>query len=367
MSLFKVASARGLDQAVLAINLIGGNDSNNMIVPLDAAAYETYARGRGELAIPKSSLVTIVSSRQQTTYGLHPSLVELRGLYDRGALGIVANVGSLTSPLSRLQVLAQRGLPSDLMEHTSDSRWKFVHPGFAAPSWTAALQQTVFGKEPFETFGFSSGLLVVPEERTKIEGSQMDNPRLLKAMTGGTPLRTVFPSTGLGKQLEQAAKLLQVGGSLGLGHPVFSTSLAGFDTHRDQLPKQAELFTELSQAMAAFYEATRELGIAERVTTYTDSEFNRALAPNAFHGSDHGWGGHQLVMGGGISGGDVFGAFPSLELGGANDAGSHGVWIPAIANHQYQATLAERYGLRPWDVAKLIPELRNFASPRLQL
>jgi uncharacterized protein (DUF1501 family) len=374
LSLFKKSAQanprRSSDQVVVSINLIGGNDSNNMVVPL-GAEYDNYSRGRGELALSKSSLLPIVSSRLQGSYGLHPSLGELRGLYETGALAIVANIGSLTSPLSRAQVLANSGLPSDLMQHTHDSRWKFVWPGFTVPTWTEGMQGLSHNsdgtEDPMETFGFSSGLAMVPGVRTKIEGPSMNNPKLIQAMKGAAPFRTFFPSTGLGKQLLQAAQLLQVSESLGLKRPVFSTSLAGFDTHRDQLPKQAELFAVLSEAMAAFYEATRELGIADRVATYTDTEFNRTLAPNATHGSEHGWGGHQLVMGGGISGGDIVGDFPSLALGGTSDAGSRGVWIPTTASHQFHATLAERYGLRSGEVARLIPEARNFAPSTLQL
>jgi uncharacterized protein (DUF1501 family) len=369
LSLFKnVAKAgakRSTDQVVVSINLIGGNDSNNMVVPL-GAEYDNYARGRGELALAKDSLLSISSSRQQGTFGLHPSLGELSGLYETGALAIVANVGSLTSPLSRAQVLAQQGLPSDLMLHTDDSRWKFVRPGYAVPVWTGALQQATMSKDPMEVFGFSSGLAVVPGERTSIEGSNINNPTLMQAINGST-LRTVFPATGLGSQLRQVAQLLHAGDSLGLTRPVFSTTLSGFDTHRDQLSRQAALFVELSQAMAAFYEATRELGIEHRVATYTDTEFNRTLAPNTTHGSEHGWAGHQFVMGGGISGGDILGEFPSLALGGVNDAGGKGVWIPGIANHQFHAAVAELYGLRAGEVARMIPEVRNFRSQAFQI
>ncbi len=337
--------AGGAGQIVLAIHLIGGNDSNNMIVPIGAGEYELYARGRGELAIPRNSLLTVTSAQGRGTYGMHPNLAELRNLYDQGALAIAANVGQLAAPVSRAHILARQAqLPKDLFQHTSNDRLRFVRPGFLLPSWTSAIQQSI-GDAP-EIYLFSSGLSVMPAERIGLEGAEVDNGAMMRAIAAAPRLRTAFPDTGLGLQLRQAATLLQVGESLGLSHPVFSASLAGFDTHVDQLPRQAELFTTLSQAMAAFYEATRELGIADRVTTYTDSEFNRTLAPNATHGSDHGWGGHFLMMGGSIRGGDILGELPSMELGGANDAGSRGVWIPSTALHQFEAAIAGRYGIQ---------------------
>jgi len=151
---------------------------------------------------------------------------------------------------------------------------------------------------------------------------------------------------------------MQVGEGLGLVRPVFSATLSGFDTHQNQLPKQAELLATLSGAMAAFHEALRELGISDRVTAYTDTEFNRALVPNRTHGSDHGWGGHNLVMGASIRGGDIQGTMPSLELRGKNDVGS-GVWSPTLFTHDYQASMAHRFGLPQHEIHRTLPCATN--------
>jgi uncharacterized protein (DUF1501 family) len=368
-SVFKntaLSSTNGiLDHAVVTINLVGGNDSNNLIVPAAAADYDLYSRGRGELAIPRSALLDITAAHTGASYGLHPNLGELRRLYNQGALAILANVGTLVQPTTRNQFLAhQAQLPKDLFQHTGDQRWAFVRPGFATTAWAGAQQQPVSGQPP-QVFTFSSGLSVVPSQRTGIQGHSLDNPQLLQAIASAPRFRTVFPATGLGAELLQVAKLLYMGPSLGLTRPVFTVSLTGFDTHLSELAQQAVLFTTLSQAMAAFYEATHELGLASRVTTYTDTEFNRTLKPNASHGSDHAWGGHQLVMGGAVKGGDVFGQFPSLQLAGPNDAGNTGIWIPTTSNQQYQATVAEWYGVQPLDVARVLPGVQNFAPATL--
>src|SRR5258708_22496464 len=202
-----------------------------------------------------------------------------------------------------------------------------------AMPWATLLQQPVSEKQPREVFGFSSGLMVIPGERSGLEGLGLDNKKLLAAMSATTPLRTGFPRTGLGLQLQQVTQVLQVGDRLDLVRPVFSTSLGGFDTHRDQLPRHAELLATLSDAMGAFYEATRELGIADRVTTYTDTDFNRTLTPNATHGSDHGWGGDFLMVGRSIRRAAILGQLPSMQPGGA--------YAPA-ASLRWSATTARR-------------------------
>jgi uncharacterized protein (DUF1501 family) len=102
--------------------------------------------------------------------------------------------------------------------------------------------------------------------------------------------------------------------------------------------------TALNDAVVAFYRAVEELGIADRVTLFTQTEFNRTLAANRLGGSDHGWGGHQLILGRSVLGGQVYGHFPSLELGGPDDAGTTGVWIPTTSDVQYAATLAHWLG-----------------------
>ena len=112
------------------------------------------------------------------------------------------------------------------------------------------------------------------------------------------------------------AQIISVRSALGLQRQIFFVSLGGFDTHSDQLNAQNGLYTQLSQAMNAFYQATVEIGAASQVTSFTLSDFSRTYQPDSTSGTDHAWGGHHLIMGGGVHGGDFFGTFPTLALGG---------------------------------------------------
>jgi uncharacterized protein (DUF1501 family) len=124
----------------------------------------------------------------------------------------------------------------------------------------------------------------------------------------------------------------------------FLVPAGGFATKQDQLNQQPRLFAELDAALVAFHRAVGQLGMGESVTVYTDTEYNRTLAPNQVGGTDQAWGGHHLVLGGSTLGGQIYGKFPSLEIGGADDADGKGTWIPSTSSAQYAATLAHWYG-----------------------
>lgn len=187
-------------------------------------------------------------------------------------------------------------------------------------------------------------------------------------------------TTELARQLYQIAKLIEYRASLpakvgqASGH-IYFAGLGGFDTHGNQIGSNvlagdhANLLKTLGDAMGAFYQASKVLGMAGHVTTFTQSDFGRTFTPNASRGTDHGWGGHQLVMGGSVIGNATYGTYPSLVLGGPDDAGGpvwehQGRWIPTASVEQYAGTLLRWWGVDEAQLNTLMPNLVNFGSAR---
>ena len=169
----------------------------------------------------------------------------------------------------------------------------------------------------------------------------------------------MFPQSQLGLQLQTVARLIAVRDQLAMQRQVFFVAAGGFDSHDNQNEDQPGLLGGISDAVAAFYAATAELGVAEQVTTFTQSDFGRTLTSNG-DGTDHAWGGNQLVVGGSVQGGDLYGRYPLLEIGGDEDVGG-GRIIPSTSADQYAATLARWFGIPDADLDIVAPHIGNFA------
>jgi uncharacterized protein (DUF1501 family) len=296
-----------------------------MVVPVEQ--YAAYSGARGPLALPRSSLLRVSGAVSQAVYGFHPAMSEIADLFNSRALAVVANVGRLPGPAASLA--EARSMFKKLTP--VDTSLKYLPGGYAVPGWAADGETLT---------GFPDG-----------RGTSLLMPG--KGHGGGSPdggmfsrsLRSPFPGTGIGQQLKQVAGILASGTNADAGGQVFLVQLGGFATSSNQLERHAALLRQLSEAMHAFYGATVDMGIANRVVTYTDTEYNRTLAPNKKGGSETGWGGHQLVMGGGVVGGDVYGEFPAMELAGASDVTGAGVWLPAISKRQFSQNFATWMGM----------------------
>jgi uncharacterized protein (DUF1501 family) len=181
----------------------------------------------------------------------------------------------------------------------------------------------------------------------------------------------------LAPQLYQVAKLLAAGGSLGLSRQIYLVEQGGYDTHADQVlsgnalaGQHAELLAELAAALAAFDAAMQSLGLGGQVTVFTQSDFGRTFLPNSSLGTDHAWGNHHLVLGGAVRGGQTWGRYPELILGGTDDVGVddwelQGRWIPSLSVAQYAATLLSWWGLDDAQLTQVLPHLANFAERRI--
>ena len=405
-------------KALVCLFLYGGNDANNMIVPRDATGYAAYAAARGTLAIAQEALLPLaLQNGDGRDFGFHPSMPELQQLFNGGKVGVVANVGTLVAPITRAQYLAKSvAVPPHLFSHSDQSvQWQTSVPDqLSRTGWggrTADLLRShnadsqislaisIAGTNTFEVgnsvipyqvspdgalafsgmtgsnnanvrFQAFKDLLTLPQNNIlaqtyadTVKRSIAQNELLTTALAGIAPLTTTFPANSLGRQLKMAANMIAARNSLNMRRQIFFCSVQGYDTHGDQLTAHANLLTELSQGLNAFYNATTELGVANDVATFTASDFGRTFPTNG-SGSDHGWGSHQLVMGGAVQGGRLYGSFPTLAVNGPDDTGQ-GRWIPTTSVDEFSATLASWFGVSASDLPTVLPNIGRFAQPNL--
>ena len=403
-------------KALVCIFLYGGNDSNNMLVQFDASGYANYSTVRGPLALPQSSLVQLGMA---PNFALNGNMPELGKLFDSKAAALVANVGTLVQPTTRALYQAGNTLPSNLFSHTDQQlEWQNASQSSVAPTgWagriadainvsynanakvpmiTSVAGDTVFCNGTKTTpvsvstgnvfsaqcsegsavcasqlasaqalLSFSSGLSLVQADNGIMTNAYGYAQTLTSAVASVSALQTVFPATGLGAQLKQIAQIIQVRAALGVSRQIFFAGVGNFDTHQDQLNLQGQLLAQISPAMAAFYQATQELNVANQVTSFTMSDFSRTFQPNSNTGSDHAWGSHHIVMGGAVKGGQMYGTFPNLTLNGPDDSGSNGRWVPTTGTAQYAATLAQWFGVSTAQLPSIFPNIGSFSTSQL--
>ena len=417
-----LAGTGGPYQALVCINLAGGNDSHNMVIPIATAQqnYSLYQQGRQSLAQPQATLRQIHNGGD--VYGLHPLMPELAALYNNGNAAIVANVGMLVQPTTKaiFQSNNQALLPSQLFSHSDQaSQWQTAIPnGTASTGWGGRAEDSLLAQynsgasfSPITSTGgcglFCTGaqtfaatvpvggasLLVGANTPSRLAAVQQlmtfDNGLKLVQAANATfsrgvgfstalnnalataKVNTVFPATLIASQLQTVARIMSIRAALGIGRQIFFCQLGGFDTHGAQLGTQDPLLQQLSQAVGAFYTSLQEVGTDQNTVTFTTSEFGRTLQPNGNAGTDHAWGSHHFVIGTGqaaggpVAGGQFFGQFPSLALGGPDDANTRGTLVPTTAVEQYAATMGQWFGVSSANVATVFPYLSNFPTANL--
>lgn len=403
-------------KALVCVFLLGGNDGNNMIVPLDSASYAAYSTVRAALALQQGTLLPASPPSQGgRSFGFHPALSALAPLWQQGKLAVQCNVGPLIAPLTVAGYKSSRSLrPNSLFSHADQqAQWQTAESALISRTgWGGRIADrlsgassipmilSLAGANPFSagaltaplalpssgTFGFTGpasvtgspgvqGLLALDRSnslvdaassvmQTAISSAAVINP-ILKGPSSAAMASFNGLATSTASQLLAVAKLIEARPAIGGTRQIFFVSQGGYDTHSNQLVVQNRLLAELGPALAAFYGATDALGIADKVTTFTASDFARTLRPASGGGTDHAWGNHQLVLGGSVRGGDFYGKFPTLALNGPDDVDGSGRWVPTTSVDQYAATFARWFGVAPSDLPIVLPNLPRFSTANL--
>ena len=329
-------------KALVCLFMNGGNDGNNMFVSLDQYSSYASARNAASLAIPQANLLP-VSPVSGGSYGFHPSMVEVQSLFNSGKLAVLCNNGPLVEPLSKSTYQNGSGKkPLQLFSH-SDQVGLFqtaIANTVSQTGWAGRVADKTVGLNGGATFpsnvsisgvnlyltGVDTRQLAVADSNTSLanvlvlsnapgastsdissrlasfnELRTLDhNFKLIKAgsdtrssaiqtdnalATVNPVLTTPFPnpSTSISRQLLQVARLIKActdpTAGINMKRQIFFVQIGGFDTHSAQLNGQATLLQQMSQAINAFYNATVELGLQDKVTLFTMSDFGRTLQP----------------------------------------------------------------------------------------
>ncbi|MDQ3621371.1 MAG: DUF1501 domain-containing protein [Verrucomicrobiota bacterium] len=437
-------------KALVVLFKFGGNDANNMLIPrMGHAGYADYKASRGILRILDSNDPDYVAGSPASiavsdgTYGVHPNMQPVANLFNAGRLAFVANVGTLSYPITRAQYLAGSvPVPPQLFSHSDQQlQWQSSVPDQPfATGWggrvadlllssgysgdqvslsitIAGINSLQVGNEvvqyavtsagavPLSGYGtnYSLALNADGSYRTTTQGRRLKafedimrythqhlleegynevvrrargNEALIgaaftEAAASGVDFDGIFTAananTSLGTQLRTIARLIAGRNSIANRRQIFFCSVGGYDTHQNQLLAHGNLMSELANSLSAFNTTLDQLGVSSNVLTVTHSDFTRTFTPNgntATSGSDHGWGGHHVVMGGSVNGGQIYGHFPSLRVNADQDVGGNrGRWIPTTAVDQYAARAAGWMGVDGSAMASIFPNLGRFADP----
>lgn len=406
-------------KAIVCVFLYGGNDANNLVIPRESSAHAKYASSRTVLTIPQANVLALNTLNDDgLQLGLHPSMTGMRDLYNAGKAALLVNVGTLIAPATMADYRnGSAAIPENLYSHSDQQmQWQTsaatMNAAYTQTGWGARMAEALVagqqrtsvsmlvslsGTNFFQVgktmFPFRPGPGGTPVFRLGQGSSAQDVTRytafrnILNAEYGnlmedafadlsnksiveadtinealrGTGTFPTIPNTGLGEQLRTVAKLIQAQGALGITRQIFFVATGGFDTHGPQLADHANLLNGVSTAMKGFQDALETINMGESVTTFTASDFNRTGDSNG-RGSDHGWGGHHLIMGGALNGQKVYGAFPDpdINLPGHPLNTGRGNWIPTTSVDQYAATLAKWFGLSSTQIREVFPNIINF-------
>ncbi len=415
----EAAAATATDyKALVCVFLYGGMDYANTLTPYDQASYAQYLAARSNIALTRDSLANTVLNPAAALaggrqYALAPTMGSLLPLFDQGKMAVALNLGTLVQPTTKTQYLQNTvKLPPKLFSHNDQqSYFQASNPEGATSGWGGrigdlyqsgngsatltcintsgnavyltgrnAVQYSVGTGGPVPLIGNSRTLYgssaaattlrslmtsptgaLLADEHARVSKRSLDTYTQVAGALANAPATnfTLFPgNNGLADQLKMVARLISVSQDLGAKRQVFFVSIGGFDLHDNLVAQHGPLMGKVADALRAFYDTTVSLGVADKVTSFTASDFGRTLQSND-DGSDHGWGSMHFVLGGAVRGQRFYGTPPAIGNNTPDDVGQ-GRLLPTMSVDQYAATLARWFGVSDTDMRTVLPNIGNY-------
>ena len=414
----EAAAATASDyKALVCVFLYGGMDYANTLPNYDQASYNQYFAARSNIGLTRDSLaatalnpVNALGGRQ---YALNPSMGSMKALFDAGKAAVVLNLGTLVQPTTKAQYSAASvKLPPKLFSHNDQqSYFQASNPEGATSGWggrigdlyqsgngsstltcinasgnavyltgKSAVQYSIGTGGPIALINNSASLYgsttamatlkslmtgtnanLFAAEHARVSKRALDTYTQVSAALAGAPAASfpLFPTgNSLADQLKIVARMISVSSELGTKRQVFFVSIGGFDLHDNLVAQHGPLMGKVADALKAFYDTTAALGVADKVTSFTASDFGRTLQSND-DGSDHGWGSHHFIVGGAVKGQRIYGTPPAVGNGTADDVGQ-GRLLPTLSVDQYASTLASWFGVSSGDMTTVLPNMGNY-------
>jgi len=408
-------------KAIVCLLLAGGSDSFNMLIPTDTSDYNEYATVRSNQALPPEEIIPInPTNTPGKSFGVHHSMQHMASMFDSGKLAFISNVGTLIEPTTKTGVYnGLNQLPLGLFSHADQiMHWQTSVPhDRVATGWggkivdllnsipngpqtnpNISMNISLSGSNVFQTGLTGVEYAIHPQDgaiglngygeewlssqlRTEaidnivdaqyqdifkktytktIKTARDGNLQFQEAMNNATPIQTEFEVTGLSNAFKMIANTINIREDLGMKRQIFFVEYGGWDHHDELLVSQEGMLTEVDNALNSFNLAMEELGIADKVTTFSISEFSRTLISNG-NGTDHAWGGNVFAMGGAVNGQKIYGQYPQLALDSGLEIGN-GVLVPTLSADEYFAELALWYNVPASGLLDIFPNLGNFYS-----
>jgi len=413
-------------KAVVVVFLHGGIDSFNLLVPHSQCTsnngkdmYAEYAAVRTNVALAKGDLLQVdepTAKQPCAKFGLHPMLKEVHAMYRAGEAAWLANIGPLVAPITKQQYKAKSvpRPPSHYAHNFAQRHAHNVHAQFKTAQGVAGRMMKALESQ---SNTFNGGLYSVNGNTKILSGGKhmadvvgsggviqyaggsfngMTEGQITQMLTQnhstslfvntyvdlmesglhrskvlGDELKKVenaptqvFPTSRLGQQLSQVARIMKASKALQNERAVFFTQTGGFDTHKDLGKTLETQLPGIDGAIRAFQKEMTEQGKWDDVVVLTMSDFGRTLTSNG-RGTDHAWGGNMMMMGGRVNGGRIHGEFPDdLTSSGPLNVG-RGRLIPTRGWESLWHGISEWMGVEADEMDTVLPNKKNFPDDKL--